>query len=85
MLIRPLLPIIKVTPSTIKAPRVPVIIIEYRPAYINIKDAITFTSLSIKDYYDSKYIAKFFNVSNLVNLRLYRGYRVPSIILKKLG
>ncbi len=48
------------------------------------KDTITFTLLRIKDYYNFKYITKFFNINNLINLRLYRGYKVPSIILKKL-
>ncbi len=86
LLIRVLLPTIKVTPSTTRIPQVlPISIIEYKPSYINIKDAITFTLLRIKDYYNSKYIVKFFNISNLINLRLYKGYRIPSITSKKLG
>ncbi len=82
---KPLLPTIKVTPSIIRTPRTLITIIEYKPSYINIKDTITFTLLRIKDYYNSKYITKFFKVSNLINLRLYKGYKVPSIISKKLG
>ncbi len=65
--------------------RTPVAMTDYRPSIIDVKDAIAFASLRMKDYYDSKHIAKFFKVGDLVNLRLYRGYRVPSITSKKLG
>lgn len=65
--------------------RAPVAMTEYRPSHIDAKDAIAFASLRMKDYYDSKHMAKFFNVGDLVNIRLHRGYRVPSITSKKLG
>ena len=58
---------------------------EYRPSHIDAKDAIAFASLRMKEYYDARHLPKFFNVGDLVNLRLHRGYRVPAITSKKLG
>ena len=52
---------------------------KYRPAHIDAKDAIAFASLKMKEIYDSRHQPLFFEVENLVNLRLHRGYRVPSI------
>lgn len=57
---------------------------EYRPAYIDAKDAIAFASLRIKEYYDARHQRKFFNVDDLVN-RLHRGYRIPVITSRKIG
>ena len=33
----------------------PIPLIDYRPGYINTKDALDFASLKIKEYYDSRY------------------------------
>ena len=58
---------------------------KYRSNYIDIKDAIAFASLYMKDYYDARYQFKFFKINDLVNLRLHRDYRVLIIKSKKLG
>lgn len=58
---------------------------EYRPAYIDAKDAIAFASLKIKEVYDSRHQAIFFKKEDLINLRLYREYRVLIITSKKIG
>lgn len=57
----------------------------YRPAHIDAQDAISLAALSMKAYYDAKHTPKFFDVGNLVNLRLHRGYNVPAITSRKLG
>ena len=57
---------------------------KYYPTYINTKDTIVFTALRIKDYYNTRYIPKFFNIGNYINLRLYREYKVPNILSKKI-
>ena len=57
---------------------------EYRPSHINVKDVIAFAFLKMKEYYDSRYQAIFFQIGDLVNLRLYRGYQVSAITSKKI-
>ena len=47
-----------ITPTVLST--VPILISNYRPAYINIKDAIIFALLRIKKYYNSRYKPKFF-------------------------
>lgn len=72
-------------PAT-QASRSPLAILtDYRPGHVDAQDAIAFASIAMKDYYDSKHLAIFFEVGNLVNLRLHRGYRVPGITSKKIG
>ena len=39
----------------------------------------------MKEYYDSRHQVIFFQIENIVNLRLYRGYQVPVITSKKIG
>ena len=56
----------------------------YRLAYINIKDIIVFTTLKIKDIYNSYYKSIFFKEDNQVNLRLYREYYIFIITFKKI-
>ena len=61
------------------------IINEYRFYYINIKNAIIFTSLRIKKYYDVYYQFKYFNVGDLINLRFYKEYQIFIIKFKKVN
>ncbi len=58
---------------------------QYRPAHIDAKDAIAFTAMNTKYYYDKDHTPRFFREGDLVNLRLHRGYSLPSIENKKLG
>ena len=58
---------------------------DYRPAHIDAKDAIAFASLRMKEYYDSHHMPMFFDVGDLVNLRLHKGYKMPAITSKKIG
>ena len=62
----------------------PVAMTDYRPSHIDAKDAIAFAAMRMKAYYDSRHQARFFDVNDLVNLRLNRGYQIPSG-LKKIG
>ena len=57
---------------------------EYQPAHIDTKDAITFAAMKMKEYYNSNYKPVFFQVGDLVNLRLHRGYTVPAILHRKI-
>ena len=41
---------------------------------INIESAIIFTRNTTKEYYNSRYTLVELNVSNMVYLRLYKGY-----------
>ena len=58
---------------------------KYRPCRIDAKDAIAFAAMRMKEYYDSKHKPIFFKVGDMVNLRLHRGYSVPSITKKKIS
>ena len=57
---------------------------KYRPAYIDAKDAIAFAAMAMKRYYDLHHCPTFFKVGGLVNLRLHRGYSMPSIMNHKI-
>jgi chromodomain-containing protein len=56
---------------------------EYRPAHIDAKDAIALAALAMKEYYDQRHQPKYFKVGDYVNLRLHKGYTVPSAALMK--
>ena len=56
--------------------------VDYRPTHIDAQDAIDFASIRMKEYYDSHYQPMFFNVGDLVKLRLHRGYKVPGVSSK---
>ena len=57
---------------------------QYRPCQIDAKDAIAFAAMKMKEYYDIRHKPKFFKVGDMVNLRLHRGYSVPSITKRKI-
>jgi len=41
--------------------------------------------MKMKEYYNDKYALIFFSAGDFVRLRLYKGYRVPSVLSKKIG
>ena len=57
----------------------------YRPAHIDIKDAIAFAALKMKDIYNSHHKPIFFEEEDQVNLRLHRGYYISVITFKKIS
>ena len=73
---------VKKTPS-IETSRI-IIINEYRPSYIDVKNVIAFVSLKIKKTYNARHQFIFFKVRDLVNLRLHKNYKVFIIISKKI-
>ena len=60
---------------------------QYRPAHIDAKDAVAFASTAMKHYPDKKHTPRYFAVGDMVNLRLHRGYTLPSLVgqNRKLG
>ena len=74
-----------VVPQEVSAPSRPAAMHEYRPSHIDAKDAIAFAALRMKDYYNARHQPQFFNVNDLVNLRLHKGYQIPTIGSKKIG
>ena len=58
---------------------------KYRLSYINAKDAIAFAAIRIKDYYNTQYKPIYFDVRNMVYIRLYKGYKMPGVQSKKTG
>lgn len=48
------------------------------------KDAIAFTTMQMKHYYNKAHITRFFEVNKMVNLQLHCGYTILSIQNKKL-
>ena len=57
---------------------------EYRSSHIDIKDVIVFASLKMKEVYNFKYQLMFFNVKDLVHLRLHKDYKISVITSKKI-
>ena len=62
----------------------PVTMKKYRPTHIDVKDAIVFAAMKMKEYYDAHHQFMFFRVNDFVNIRLHRGYSVPAIKSKKI-
>ena len=67
-------------PDRHQAPPILADMAEYRPTHIDIKDAIAFAAMKMKEYYDSNCKLMFFRLGDLVNLRLHRGYTVSAIL-----
>ena len=63
----------------------PAAIDAYRPEHIDAKDAIAFATIKMKEYYDRLHQPMFFNVGDMVKLRLHKGYNVPGITSHKIG
>ena len=51
----------------------------YRPEHIDAQNALAFTSIKMKKYYDAKHKPIFFNIKDYVHLRLHRGYQIADI------
>ena len=58
---------------------------EYRLNHINIKNVIVFVVLRIKEYYDAHHQLRFFNINDLINLRLHKKYQIFIIKFKKIN
>ena len=58
---------------------------KYRLSYIDAKDAIAFAAIRMKDYYDAQYKLMYFDVRDMVYIRLYKGYKMPGVQSKKTG
>lgn len=75
-------------PTNTSAPSEPVAanahLVDYRPTHMDARDALDFAAMKMKEYYDSHHQPIFFNVGDLVKLRLHRGYEVPGVS-KKIG
>lgn len=52
---------------------------QYQSAHIDIKDVIVFATLQIKHHYDKKHITRFFDVNNMVNIRLHCEYTLSGL------
>ena len=57
---------------------------EYRSTAIDVKNIIALIIIYVKEYYDNKHKAKFFKVSDMINLQLHWEYTVLSIQNKKI-
>ena len=62
-----------------------VVINEYRSSHIDIKNVIVFAFLKIKKVYNARHQFIFFKIKDLINLRLYKIYKVFVITSKKIG
>ena len=60
------------------------LLVDYRPNYVDAKDAIEFALIRMKQYYDVNHEPIFFKVGDLVKLWLYRGYKML-VVLSKFG
>ena len=61
-----------------------VIMNEYRPSHIDVKNVIVFVFLKMKEAYNIRYQFIFFKVKDLINLRLYKNYKISAITSKKI-
>ena len=55
-------------------PAVPVAMNIYRSKHIDANDAIAFAAMKMKQYYDLYYQPIYFNIDDLINLRLHKDY-----------
>jgi hypothetical protein len=59
--------------------------ISFPVARIEVKDAIDLANMKSKQAYDRKHTPMFFEVGDYVNLRLHKGYKIPSVTNVKLS
>jgi len=52
---------------------------QYWPAHIDIKDAIAYTAMTMKYYYNQKHKSLYFKMKDLVNLHLHKNYTLLSL------
>lgn len=58
--------------------------LNYRPSHIDVKDAIAWAAMQFKYYYDINHQSQFFIIEDKVLLCLHCGYKLLSVINKKL-
>ena len=56
----------------------------YRSKHIDTNDVIAFAAMKMKHYYDLHHQPIYFNIDNLINLRLYKGYQISAMQFKKI-
>ena len=61
------------------------VINEYRSYYIDVKNVIVFAVFRMKEYYDARYLSKFFDINDLINLKFPKNYQILIIKSKKIG
>ena len=59
-------------------------LIKYRPTYINIKNAIAFALIKIKDYYNNNYTSKYFDKGKYIYLKLNYKYIILGVTNPKI-
>jgi hypothetical protein len=59
--------------------------VAFLAARAEVRDAINFSNMSIKMYYDQKHTAMFIKPREYTILRLYKGYSILSTKSKKLN
>ena len=59
-------------------------IANYRLAHIDVKNTIAFAAIRIKHYYDLRYQSMYFDIKDIVNLRLHKGYNISDITFYKI-
>lgn len=62
-----------------------VVVNQYKLTHINVKNAVVFTAIHMKHYYNQNHTAQFFCISDAVNLQLHWDYTLFSIQNKKLS
>ena len=52
---------------------------QYWLAHIDVKDAITYITMTMKYYYNQKHKPLYFKMKDLINLHLHKSYTLPSL------
>ncbi len=52
---------------------------QYQSAYIDVKDAIIYITITMKYYYNWKHKSLYFKTEDLINLHLYKSYMLLSL------
>ncbi len=52
---------------------------EYQSAHIDVKDAIAYTAMTMKYYYNQKHKFLYFKMRDLINLHLHKNYTLLSL------
>ena len=52
---------------------------QYWPVHIDIKDAIAYTAMTMKYYYNQKHKSLYFKAEDLINLHLHKNYMLLSL------
>ena len=71
------------TPMAVKNDEELASLLSHRTNLVDAQDSLAFAEILMKENYDKKHTPRFFKTGDMVNIRLHRGYKLPSLVSRK--